>query len=405
MKTLIVLGAGTECIDNIRHAKELGYKVIVLDYNPDAPGIPLADEYLPLNPYDAEESASGIAKWLKAGNSADGVICVALDAPHTVAAIEQTLGKVHLSKESARLATDKVAMKERLSSAGIAVPFFKEIFQAPEIPAYLSKYKKLVIKPVDSRGSRGVLMLDEKSDLVKAFAYARANSPSERVMIEEFLDGQQISSEGLIVNGIGYIPGLSDRNYEYLERYAPHIIENGGDLPSHLPPEAITELKEVTGRAASALGIMDGPVKGDLIWHNNEAYVIEIAARHSGGYLATHELPWNTGVDLLAQSYALATGGNPDIEALVPRQNIAICQRYIFAEPGRIKAIEGVEEALNIPGVEYVEIRVKAGDWIKPVTDHAARPGLIMTSGASRKEARRVMAEAIGKIRIITETD
>lgn len=403
MKTLIILGAGDECIDNIKHARALGYKVVVLDYNPAAPGIPFADEYLPLNPYDELESAEGIAKWLKAGNQADGVICVALDAPRTVAAVEAVLAKVNLSPESARLATDKIAMKKRLAQAGIPVPFFKEIFHSDEIEPFFTRYKRLVIKPVDSRGARGVRMLDKNSNMEEAFADARANSSSGRVMIEEFLEGQQISSEGLIVNGKGFIPGISDRNYEYLERYAPRIIENGGDLPSQLPDKAIEELKAVTSRAALALGIMNGPVKGDLVWHKNKAYVIEIAARHSGGYLATHEVPWNTGVDLLAQSYALASGGSPDLEALVPSQNTAICQRYIFAEPGLVRAIEGVEEARAIPGVEYVEIRVKVGDEIKPVTSHAARPGLVMTKGVDRKEARRLMNEALCKIRIITE--
>lgn len=402
MKTLIVLGAGSECVYNIRHAKELGYRVVVLDYDPEAPGILFADEYLPLNPYDEENSTEGIKKWLADGNHADGVICVALDAPRTVAALEEVLGKHHLSMETAHLATDKVAMKTSLARAGIPVPWFKEIYESGEIRSYLAPNKPLVIKPVDSRGARGVRMLAENSNLEEAFADAKQHSASGRVMIEEFLEGQQISSEGLMIDGEGFILGLSDRNYEFLNRYAPHIIENGGDLPSHLPAYANESLRRITAEAARALGLMNGPVKGDLIWHDGKAYVIEIAARHSGGYLVTHELPWNTGVDLLAQSYALAVGDRPDKAILTPTQDVAVCQRYLFPNPGRVLSVEGVEEAAAMPGVEYVEVRVRPGDIVKPITSHALRPGVIMTKARSRGEARRIMKYAMRTVRIIT---
>lgn len=405
MKTLIVLGAGNECVYNIMHAKNLGYRVVALDYNPHAPGVQLADIYLPLNPYDEHESANGVKKWLAEGNHADGVICVALDAPRTVAALEKILGRCHLSPETARLATDKVAMKNRLAQAGIPIPWYQEIHKKEEIKAHFAQYGKLVIKPVDSRGARGVRMVEKNSNLEEAFSDAKANSPTGRVMIEEFLDGQQVSSEGLMIDGEYFIPGISDRNYEYLQRYAPYIIENGGDLPSHLPTSAIEELRRISGAAALALGLTHGPMKGDLVWHDGKPYVIEIAARHSGGYLATHELPWNTGIDLLAQSYALAVGDRPEKGVLEPTQNVAVCQRYLFPEPGRVVMVEGAGEALALPGVEYVEVRVKPGDIVKPINHHALRAGLIMTKGNTRGEARKIMKEAMGKIKIMTVLD
>ena len=56
-------------------------------------------------------------------------------------------------------------------------------------------------------------------------------------MVESFLFGPQISTEALVVNSKVYTIRVSDRNYEFLDKYSPHIIENGGDLPSFLSNE------------------------------------------------------------------------------------------------------------------------------------------------------------------------
>ena len=56
-------------------------------------------------------------------------------------------------------------------------------------------------------------------------------------MIEKYIEGPQLSTESIIINGKCYTIGFSDRNYEYLNKFSPYIIENGGDLPSALPSQ------------------------------------------------------------------------------------------------------------------------------------------------------------------------
>ena len=89
-------------------------------------------------------------------------------------------------------------------------------------------------------------------------------------MVEEFLDGPQVSTESLVVRGVTHTPGFADRNYEYLDRYAPHIIENGGELPSHLDSATKSAVREVVDRAAASLGVTDGVVKGDIVIHDGQ---------------------------------------------------------------------------------------------------------------------------------------
>ena len=180
---------------------------------------------------------------------------------------------------------------------------------------------------------------------------ARQHSPTERVMVEEYLSGPQVSTESIVVNGRCYTPGFSDRNYEYLERYAPFFIENGGDLPSHLPQDIQDKVKDVVARAAAALGITNGTVKGDIVVHNGEPYVIELAARLSGGFFCTREIPLNTGVDFIGAAIKLALGEAISPDELEPKKFTPVIQRYAFPKPGRVTRVSGAEEARKISGI------------------------------------------------------
>ena len=128
-------------------------------------------------------------------------------------------------------------------------------------------------------------------------------------MVEEYLDGPQVSTESIVViGGRCLTPGFSDRNYEYLERYAPFFIENGGDLPSHLPPDIQAKVKDVVAQAALALGVIERHRQGR---HRRPQWR---AARHraggaaSGGFFCTREIPLNTGVDFIGAAIKVALG-------------------------------------------------------------------------------------------------
>ena len=131
----------------------------------------------------------------------------------------------------------------------MAVPWFAEVATPQELQRIaVERGRDLVIKPVDQprqprRAARGA----GAKISTKAFMLARSHSPTERVMVEQYLDGPQVSTESIVIGGRCFTPGFSDRNYEYLERYAPFFIENGGDLPSHLP-------QEIAGKGARSGG-------------------------------------------------------------------------------------------------------------------------------------------------------
>jgi len=406
MRTLLIISAGVEAVPGIELAKSMGLYVVVSDMDPNAPGFSVADDHLLASTYDVEATVAAARQYHLEVRPLDGVMCIASDIPLTVASVALALGLPSISLESARLATDKLAMKERFVSDGIPVPWFSSVGSVDHLRELVADQGlPLVIKPVDSRGSRGVLQLNEGVDLEWAYQLALGHSPSSRVIVERFLSGPQVSTESLVVDGIAYTPGFADRNYEYLERYAPHIIENGGQLPSDLDEATQAAVRELVQRAAESMGIQNGVVKGDIVVTDGKPYVIELAARLSGGYFCTHEIPLSTGVDLVGAAIRQALGEPIAPADLKPKWERPIAQRYFFPSPGVIATIEGVEDFTNRADIAYLEIRAKPGDCIGPVDSHPARAGVVITQGQTREAAVRLAEEVAASLKVTYTTN
>jgi biotin carboxylase len=398
-KTLLIVSGGIEAADAARRAKEMGLFVVVSDRDPDAPGFAYADSRLIADVYGPDETASAAERYSRKVRRIDGVICVAADAPLTVATVLQRLGLPGLSLESARLASDKLAMKECFARAGVPVPWFSAVETRQALARMaIARGRDLVIKPVDSRGSRGVQRVADVKDLDAAFALAQSHSPTGRVMAEQYLAGPQVSTESVVVDGDCFTPGFSDRNYEFLERYAPFFVENGGDLPSRLPTDVQDKIKAVVARAAAALGIVNGTVKGDIVVHDGEPYVLELAARLSGGFFCSQEIPLSTGVDFLGAAIRVALGEIVRAEDLKPRQALAVVQRYAFPGPGRIIRVSGVEDARAVPGVANLIVTARPGERIAPAGDRRPSAAMVLASGPSREAALAAANAALSRL-------
>jgi biotin carboxylase len=173
------------------------------------------------------------------------------------------------------------------------------------------------------------------------------------------------------------------------------MIENGGDLPSQLPEEMQSKVRDVVARAAAALGVSNGTVKGDIVVHKGEAYVIELAARLSGGFFCTREIPLNTGVDFVGAAIRIALGEPVTADELTPKRSTPVIQRYAFPEAGEVVSVAGVEEARNIAGVDDIIVTAKPGDVIAFAGDKRPSAAMVLTTGSSRDEALRAANDAL----------
>ena len=402
-KTLLIISGGIEALPGIQIARNMGLFVIVSDGNPNAPGFAEADDQIISSTYDVDATIAAALTYNRTVRPIDGVISIASDVPLTVASVAEALNLSCIPVKSARLSMNKLAMKRCFAADQIPAPWFSPVRDTDHLKNMIKQEGyPLVLKPVDSRGARGVLLLNSEVDIKWAFHLSRSHSPSGCVMLERFLSGPQVSTESLVLDGTAYTPGFSDRNYEYLDRYAPYIIENGGELPSCLPEKIQKKVCDLIQQAALKMGIRNGSIKGDIVIYEGKPHVIELAPRLSGGYFCTHEIPLNTGVDFVGHAIRLALGERPEPSDLDRLFNEGVAQRYLFPEPGRITRIDGADEVELGSGVALCEIRVAVGDIIGPINSHPARAGVVIATANSRQEAINRAVSAVNRIRIET---
>lgn len=406
MKTLWVVSGGVEAVPGIKRAKEMGLHVVVSDGASDAHGYEFADDRVVVSTYNVEATVEAAVKYHNTIRPIDGVICIASDVPLTVANVANALGLPGISIETARRASNKLAMKRRFIESNIPVPWFSPVESVSHLRSIVKeKDFPLVIKPVDSRGARGVLKIGPLVDIEWAFNHSLGFSPNKKIMIEEYIEGPQISTESVLLGDRAYTPGFTDRNYEFMERFVPYMIENGGQQPSVLSQEqkiAVSRLAEYAGRA---LGVEKGIVKGDMVLSDRGPMVIEVAARLSGGWFSTDQVPLATGVDLVGIAIKVALGEDVREEEIIPRYWKGVAIRYFFSEPGKVAAIRNIEKFDKAPWVHRIGFFIKPGDVIEPVTNHTKRAGFVITKGSTRDEAVKRAEDVVDAIEIETVSE
>jgi biotin carboxylase len=402
MKTLLILGAGKEQVAAIAAAKAKFIRTVVLDMNPKADGRALADEFHLVSTRDRDAIAKFLAQFK---SRIDGVMTIASDIPHMVAAAAETLGARHIPMSVAELCVHKLHMKERLRDAGVNVPLFARVAALDDLTGFIAKVGfPIVIKPVDNSGARGVQRLSKGMDIAQALAYSRSFAYGGEVIVEKFVSGLQISTEGLFHQGAFHCTGFADRNYARLDDAMPFMVEDGGDIPTVLDANSKKLVEREFEKAARALGIDWGPAKGDMIFGDDgKPYVIEIAARLSGGNFCYDKVPWSTGVDIVAILVDMAVGNEVDPARFTPTRNLATSQRYFFPAPGTIRDIKGLSAAKNAPHIRKLDIWARPGDAVAALENHPSRVGYVISCAPTRAEAVAAARAAVSQVEFMVE--
>lgn len=386
MKRLLVLGGSRQAAEGLRRLKALGFELVVCDMDKQAPGFEFATHRILASVYHADQCIPAVLEF-HAQTPIDGVMCLACDVPHIVARIAEKLGLPGIPVTSADLTVNKLAMKDRFTECGVPVPPYRAIISLDDLKAAAAEWGRLVVKPTDSRGSKGVSLMDAHGDLAWAYEHARTNSPNGQVMAEKYLSGPQVSTESIVIGGEAITPAMSDRSYELLERYAPFIVENGGDMPSALRGEMKAEIAELVTKGAAALGIDRGIVKGDIVVHEGRAYIIELAARLSGGYFCTHQIPLSTGVDLVEASARSALGETLNPLDWQAKYHRPVTTRWLIPESGIIKSFASAADVMASPGVLAFDSWCEVGDQIGGAMNAAASVAMVQATGENRRQA------------------
>lgn len=393
MKKILVVGASVLQLPAIKKAKEMGLYVAVADYNPKAIGISYADKFYEVSTID-EKGIYEAAKDLEA----DGIMTLATDMPmRAIAYAVERLELTGITYDTAMRATDKGEMIKTFESAGVAHPWYFILQSPAEILEYMSNISfPCVTKPIDNSGSRGVVLVNSKEDLVKAVEYSYANGRKGGVIIEEYLQGNEVSVEVIVINGIVHVLQVTDK----LTTGAPHFVEMGHSQPSRLDKKAVNAIQNLAKRAVISLGIDNSPAHVEIMLTQDGPKMIELGARMGGDCIASHLVPLSTGIDMVQATIEIALGMKPDI---TPKFHRGASIRYIREQLGTIKAILGIEEAQKVTGVQEIILTKSIGDYVGKIDSSIDRIGSVICQGETAETAVKYCEEALSKIAIKVE--
>lgn len=403
-KTLLVLGGGPDQLPGVLKAKEMGIYTIVLDGNPDAHCKSYSDEFYSVSIKHIEQIDTFIKE--KLNKKVDGVIAFGVDIPHIISYVANRLDVNYtIPLESAILSENKFDSKEFMKKHKINIPPYSLISSMEDIKEFANIHGfPIVLKPVDNSAARGISLLYDLNNINKYYEYALKNSSCKKIMIEKYLDGPQVSTESFVVNGKIYNIGFADRNYKDMDKFLPNIIENGGDLPSiFMSDKHKFQLEKYLEIISEKLNIKNGVIKGDIVIHNDELYIIEFALRLSGGNFSTIEIPQSTGVDFLKIAIKLHLNIKIEENEVIIKKNDFVSLRYKFLEDlkkGKIKNIQ-----LSKKACISSSLFVKLGDEIKSnkTENHANRVSSVITKGISRQDAIDKANKYLEDLEIIIE--
>ncbi len=398
-KSILIIGAGLLQIPAIKTANELGLTTIVTDYNENAPGMKMADHFIVISTRDTHGTVRKAKEFSETVKKIDGVITVGTDASMTVAAVANTLGLPGIEFINAEAASNKIKMRERFALHSVPIPDFRKVWTINDLKkAATALQYPLVLKPSDNMGARGVMKIESESVLEQAFQHAKKASPSGELIVEEYMDGPELSIDALVYNGEIFITGIADR---IIER-EPFFIELGHVMPSNLPDEKINDAVSVFKAGIKALGINMGAAKGDIKVTKSGAKVGEIAARLSGGFMSAYTYPYSSGVNLIRNAIDIALGYPPN--NLTPTRNWVAIEKAIIPEPGTVTEISGLDEALSISGVKNIFLNVAIGDEVKHPTSNVEKSGNIIIVKENRDEALKLIEKTEKILKVVTKS-
>jgi biotin carboxylase len=290
MKKIAIIGASYLQLPIVKRAKQLGIQTHCFAWEDGAVCKDIADFFYPISVLEKEKILK-ICKTI----GIDGITTIATDmVVPTICFVAEKLGLISNSYVSALKTTNKGLMRAAFKEHGISIPKFIVLDRSIE---YLNDfYLPLIIKPVDRSGSRAVTKIVDISFLKNAVDNAIEDSFSKEAIVEEFIEGNEISVESISWNGKHYILALTDK----VTTGSPHFVELSHHQPSQLPVFIQDKIKDETIKVLDALDIKYGASHAEFkITKANEVFVIEVGARMGGDFIGSHLVELSTGYDFV----------------------------------------------------------------------------------------------------------
>lgn len=307
MKKILMLGGSLYQTYAIKEAKRLGYYVITCDYCPENPGHQFADEYHNVSTTD-KEAVLKLAQELKI----DGIVAYASDpAAPTAAYVAEQLGLPTSPYKSVEILSNKDLFRDFLQKNGFNCPKAKGYTKAEDAKGDIHLFQlPVMVKPVDSSGSKGITKLTDWAKLDAAIEEALSYSRAKRFLIEEFIvkKGHQISGDAFSVDG--KLAFYSFGNEFYDPNCDKDFAPLGECWPFQMDQRYIEDLAEQLQRLFTLLGMRSNAYNVEaIVGVDKKVYLLEVGAR-SGGSLIPQVTEYATGVNMVTYVIKAAMGEN-----------------------------------------------------------------------------------------------
>lgn len=380
MKKILLLGGSAQQVIAIETAKRLGYTTVLCDYLTDNPGQYVADKFYLVSTTD-KEAVLEVAKKEKI----NGVIAYASDpAAPTAAYVAERLGLPTNPYRSVDILCNKDKFREFLSQNGFDCPTAKGFsdkdaaLQEKERFAY-----PIIMKPVDSSGSKGVTILQSPDGYEQAVDFAFSFSRSKRIIIEQFIVRKHkytIGGDIFIDNGKVIIWGLMN----CFREHSPNPLVPGGKIyPALLSDMDLEKVKSTLQALVTKLHIKSGCMNVELMIDNEDKiYLIDIGPR-AGGNMIPIQLSAIFGVDIVEMSVLAAMGEKLNVK---PEVVIPYCAHYVLHSD-----LDGIYQDINFSdeieqNIFRKELYKKAGCPVERFDNAAKALGIIFLRFSSAEE-------------------
>ena len=379
-ESVAIIGAGIFQKPLIEKAKAMGYETHVFAWEDGADGKAAADHFYPVSIVDIDRIEQHCRRIKPAA-----ICSIASDlAAITVNELALRLGLPCNTQECVLRTTNKYSMRCAMREAGIPVPEFAsvDVNTVNNGAAALGLSYPLIVKPTDRSGSRGIALVRDDYELRRAAAAAIDYSFEKKAIVEEYLEGDEFSCEGITFQGQHHILALTKKE----TTGAPGFIETGHREPAGFSDAREQSITKAISAVLDALCITCGASHTEFrIDGNGRIRIIEVGARMGGDCIGSHLVYLSTGYDFLGMVLDVAAGKAPDmVRKGIPGSSAV---KFIFskADVDRMNRIVKAEpEAV----VEVGPIHFSN----KPVVDSGSRYGYYVIAASNQKEMDRVLA-------------
>ena len=397
MAKIMVIAGGDWQIELIKKAKSMGHFVICSNLYEDSPAFPYADACEVSDVLDKQKNLE-IAKKYRP----DAVISDQSDiAVPTVAYLNEQLGLHGIGTDKADLFTDKSKQRDYCKANGIDIADYRVCETPDDAMPLLEKYGRIVIKPIDSQSSRGVHTITNRMDLETNYRDSIGWSNRRKVFLaEEYIDGDEFTVDGLVVNGNHYPLCVSVK-----EMYPQNPNISRTQSYSYLSEKHdYNLLRNTNKKLIESLGLPMGLTHSEYRVHNGRYYLIEAGARGGGSNLSGKIVPFMSDIDNYEYLIKEALGETVDEaavrEKIFSEDKYAVMRFFDFGE-GVVDHVDGKDFLINHPMLIDYQLEVKPGDELKKPKYGRLRPGHFIIGGYGKNNVENEANKIIEAVRVV----